>query len=52
VESTLAAYLPAPYYVGGMLPVSLATLRGGAHAVTVRTGPEVGGAELACGNIA
>jgi hypothetical protein len=52
VESTLASYLPAPYYFGGMLPVSLATLRGGAHAITVRAGADAGGAEIACGNIA
>jgi hypothetical protein len=51
VESTLATYLPAPYYVGGILPISLATLRDGAHAITVRTGPEAGSVELACGNI-
>jgi hypothetical protein len=51
VESTLASYLPAPYYVGGIFPVSLATLRDGAHAITVRTGPEAGNIELACGNI-
>jgi len=51
VESTLATYLPAPYYVGGILPVSLATLRDGAHAITVRTGPDAGSVELACGNI-
>jgi hypothetical protein len=51
VESTLATYLPAPYYVGGIFPVSLATLRDGAHAITVRTGPEAGSVELACGNI-
>ena len=51
VESTLASYLPAPYYVGGIFPVSLASLRDGAHAITVRTGPEAGSVELACGNI-
>ena len=51
VESTLASYLPAPYYVGGIFPVSLATLRDGAHAITVRTGPEAGNIELACGDI-
>ena len=51
VESTLSTYLPAPYYVGGIFPVSLASLRDGAHAITVRTGPEAGSVELACGNI-
>ena len=52
VENTLGGYPPAPYYVGGILPVSLATLRSGAYAISVRTGPEAGNVELACGNIA
>jgi len=52
VENTLGGYPPAPYYVGGILPVSLAALRSGAYAISVRTGPEAGSVELACGNIA
>jgi hypothetical protein len=52
VENTLGGYSPAPYYVGGVLPVSLAALRSGAYAISVRTGPEAGSVELACGNIA
>jgi hypothetical protein len=52
VENTLGGYPPAPYYLGGMLPVSLAALRSGAYCISVWTGPEAGGVELACGNIA
>jgi hypothetical protein len=52
VENTLGGYPPAPYYVGGILPVSLAALRSGAYAISVRTGPEAGSVELACGDIA
>ncbi|HWZ72850.1 MAG TPA: hypothetical protein VN326_15445 [Casimicrobiaceae bacterium] len=52
VENTLGGYPPAPYYVGGTLPVSLAVLRSGTYSISVRTGPEAGGVELACGNIA
>jgi hypothetical protein len=52
VENTLGGYPPAPYYVGGTLPVSLAALRSGTYSISVRTGPEAGGVELACGNIA
>ena len=52
VENTLGGYPPAPYYVGGILPVSLAALRSGAYAISVWTGPEAGSVELACGNIA
>jgi hypothetical protein len=52
VENTLGGYPPAPYYVGGILPVSLAALRSGAYAISVRTGPESGSVELVCGNIA
>jgi hypothetical protein len=52
VENTLGGYPPAPYYVGGILPVSLAALRSGAYAISVRTGSEAGSVELACGNIA
>lgn len=52
VENTLGGYPPAPYYVGGILPVSLAALRSGAYAISVWTGPEAGSVELACGDIA
>jgi len=52
VENTLGGYPPAPYYVGGILPVSLSALRSGPYAISVRTGPEAGSVELACGNIA
>ena len=52
VENTLAGYPPAPYYVGGTLSVSLASLRSGAHAIIVRTSPKAGSVEFACGNIA
>ena len=51
VENTLAGYLPAPYYVGGLLKISLETLLHDPHAIVVKTGPEAGGVELACGNI-
>src|SRR6202165_2846270 len=52
VENTLGGYPPGRYYVGGILPVSLAALRSSAYAISVRTGPEAGSVELACGNIA
>lgn len=52
VENSLGGYPPAPYYVGGILPVSLAVLRSGAYAISVWTGPEAGSVELACGDIA
>ena len=52
VENTLGGYPPAPYYVGGTLPVSLAALRSGTYCISVRTGSEAGSVELACGNIA
>ena len=52
VENSLGGYPPAPYYVGGILPVSLAALRSGAYAISVWTGPEAGSVELACGDIA
>jgi hypothetical protein len=51
VENTLGGYPPGPYYVGGIVPVSLAALRSSTHAISVRTGPEAGSVELACGNI-
>jgi hypothetical protein len=37
---------------GAILPVSFAALRSSAHAITVRTGPEVGSAALACVDVA
>jgi hypothetical protein len=52
IENTLGGYPPAPYYVGGTLHVSVAVLRSGGYFILVRTGPDAGSAELACGNIA
>jgi hypothetical protein len=37
---------------GAILPVSFATLRSSAHAITVRTGPETGNAAFACVDVA
>jgi hypothetical protein len=52
VENTLGGYPPAPYYVGGTLPVSLAALRSRGYSISVRTGPDAGSVELVCGNLA
>jgi hypothetical protein len=52
LENTIGGYPPAPYYLGGILPVSLAALRSGGYCLSVWTGPEAGSVELACGNIA
>jgi hypothetical protein len=52
IENTLGGYPPAPYYVGGTLPVSLAALRSGAYSISVRAGPDASSVELACGNMA
>lgn len=48
VENTLAGYPPAPYYVGGILPISLAASRSGDYAITVRAGLKARSVELEC----
>jgi len=56
-EATPAAYSLTPSVFslrsfGAILPVSFAALRSGAHAITVRTGPETGNVAFACVDIA